>query len=45
MIIREALFEEHSRNQAIKVAHFACRSPKNFKELMDCFLERMKNSQ
>ena len=37
MIIKEALFEEHSKAQAIKIAKYAMLSRKNMRELMDCF--------
>lgn len=38
MIIREELLQEHSRKQALRIAHYACNSPANFRELMQCFL-------
>ncbi|SJZ93048.1 hypothetical protein [Sediminibacterium ginsengisoli] len=37
MNIREAIHEEHSREQALRVAEYACTSAKHFKELMKCF--------
>lgn len=37
MIIKESLFEEHSKVQAIKIAKYAILSRKNMRELMDCF--------
>lgn len=36
--IREEILKEHSKTQALKVAAYACSSKKNFKELMDCFM-------
>lgn len=38
MIIREELLKEHSKEQALKIAVYACSSPGNFKELMKCFM-------
>lgn len=38
MIIREELEQEHSKEQALKIATYACSSKKNFKELMNCFM-------
>jgi plasmid stabilization system protein ParE len=40
MIIREELLREHSKEQATKIAEYACASKKNFKELLDCFLDK-----
>ena len=40
MIIREELIAEHSKPQAMKIANYACLSEKNFKELMQCFLDK-----
>ncbi len=37
MNIREQLLEEHSKINALKVAHYACVSENNFKELIKCF--------
>ena len=37
MNIREALQLEHSRDNAMRIAHFAVTSPEHFKELMECF--------
>lgn len=37
MNIREAILEEHSREQALRVATYACTSARHFKELMNCF--------
>jgi len=39
MNIREELIKEHSRTNALKIASYACLSKKNFKELMNCFLD------
>lgn len=39
MIIRDELVLEHSKTQAMKIASYACLSKKNFKELMQCFLD------
>lgn len=39
MNIREELLKEHSKKQALKIASYACSSPKHFKELMNCFLK------
>ena len=38
MNIREEILAEHSKEQATKIAGYACTSKKNFKELMKCFL-------
>lgn len=40
MNIKEALLEDKTQNKAkaMQVAEYACLSPKNFKELMHCFL-------
>ena len=37
MNIQEALFDEHSKEQAIRIAKYAMESDKNMRELMDCF--------
>jgi len=37
MIIQEALFEEHSKEQAIRIAKFAMESDRHIRELMNCF--------
>jgi hypothetical protein len=37
--IREEILKEHSKTQALRVADYACSSPKNFRELMACFME------
>lgn len=37
MNIREELLQEHSRDNALKIANYACLSKKNFKALMICF--------
>lgn len=39
MNLREEILKEHSRPQALKIAGYACASKKNFKELMQCFLD------
>lgn len=39
MIIREAILEEYSKANALRIAQYACSSPKRFKELMDCYLD------
>ncbi len=39
MNIREEILKEHSRAHALKIAAYACTSPKNFKELMRCFMD------
>lgn len=31
--------KEHSKTHALKIANYACKSQKNFKELMQCFLD------
>ena len=40
MNIREELLRDkiHLKEQALKISAYACSSPKNFKELMQCFL-------
>ncbi len=38
MQIRLELEKEHSRQQALKIAQYACASKKNFKELMQCYM-------
>ncbi len=42
MNIREALLEEkiQTRVKALAIAHYACSSPKYFKELMQCFVDK-----
>lgn len=39
MNIREELLKEHSKEHAVKIAAYACMSQKNFKELMQCFVD------
>jgi hypothetical protein len=39
MDIREELLKEHSKTQALKIADYACSSPKKFKELINCFID------
>jgi hypothetical protein len=36
--LREEILKEHSKPQALKIAGYACASKKNFKELMQYFL-------
>lgn len=38
MNIQEEILREHSKEQALKIATYACSSKKNFKELMKCFM-------
>ncbi len=38
MNIKEEILKEHSKPHALKIAHYACASKKNFKELMKCFM-------
>lgn len=38
MNIREEITREHSKEQAVRIATYACSSKKNFKELMACFM-------
>lgn len=40
MILREEILKEHSKSQALKIAGYACESKNNFKELMNCFLDK-----
>jgi hypothetical protein len=39
MNLREELLLEHSKKQAVKIADFAGASPRNFKQLMHCYLQ------
>jgi hypothetical protein len=39
MNIREEILLEHSKNQALKIAAYASENKKQFRELMNCFLE------
>ena len=39
MNLREEILKEHSKAHALKIAAYACESKKNFKELMNCFLD------
>lgn len=39
MNLREEILKEHSKSHALKIANYACESKKNFKELMNCFLD------
>ncbi len=38
MNIEQELLAEHSKQQAVKIAAYACASKRNFKELMKCFV-------
>jgi hypothetical protein len=38
MNLKEEILAEHSKEQALKIASYACTSKKNFKELMQCFM-------
>ena len=40
MNIREEILQEHSKTQAMKIAEYACASPKNFGELMACYMDK-----
>lgn len=40
MIIREEILKEHSKENALRIATYACQSEKNFKELMLCFSDK-----
>lgn len=39
MNIREEILKAHSKLQALKIAHYACKSEKNFQQLIECFLD------
>jgi hypothetical protein len=39
MSLREEILKEHSKAHALEVARYACRSKKDFKELIACFLD------
>jgi hypothetical protein len=39
MNLRQEILKEHSKQQTLKIAEYACRSKKNFKELMQCLLD------
>ncbi len=39
MNLREEILKEHTKQHALKIAHYACSSNKNFRELMNCFLD------
>ena len=39
MILRDEILKEHSKSHALIIANYACESKKNFKELMECFLD------
>jgi hypothetical protein len=38
MNLAEEILSEHSKTHAMKIAAYACTSPKHFKELMKCFM-------
>jgi hypothetical protein len=40
MNIREELLREHSRENALNIATYACASENNFRELMICFMDK-----
>lgn len=40
MIIRDELLNEHSKEQAAKIAGYACAGKRNFQELINCFLDK-----
>ena len=40
MIIRDEIIREHSSENALKIATYACSSKKHFKELMKCYLDK-----
>ncbi len=40
MNIREEILKEHSKANALKIAAYACSSPKAFSELMACFMDK-----
>jgi hypothetical protein len=37
--LREEILKEHSKSHALTIANYACESKKNFRELMNCFLD------
>lgn len=39
MNLRDEILKEHSKVHALRIAEYACASPKNFKALMNCFLD------
>jgi|GEM_PF-3144361 len=39
MNIRLELEKEHSKDQALRIAHYAVQHKKQFKELMDCYTD------
>jgi hypothetical protein len=39
MNILDEILKEHSKKQALHIAAYACENKKQFKELMNCFLE------
>ena len=40
MILRDQILKEHSRENALSIANYACSSKQHFKELMKCFLDK-----
>jgi hypothetical protein len=40
MTIKEEILKEHSRENALRIASYACQSKKKFKELMSCFSDK-----
>ena len=38
--LREEIMKAHSRSHALQIADYACKSRKNFKQLIDCFLDQ-----
>lgn len=40
MNIREALAQEHSKEQALRIANYAIQNKKQFKELMNCYTDQ-----
>lgn len=40
MILRDEILKEHSRENSLRIASYACQSEKNFKELMLCFSDK-----
>jgi hypothetical protein len=37
--LREEILKEHSKSHALTIANYACESKKNFKTLIECFLD------
>lgn len=40
MNIRDALTQEHSKEQALRIANYAIQNKKQFKELMNCYTDQ-----